>query len=95
MRLIDADKLQTDTVYTNSLIPSAGYVCTYSEMAIENAPTVEAIPISWLEKWFNYHKTEAIWLAMAGSELLCQMIIDDWEAENGRKTNDSQDDNAL
>ena len=58
MRLIDADKLpeletieaidgkEVYTVYTVSWIP---------KRAIDAAPTVEAIPIEWINNWVREH----------------------------------------
>lgn len=46
MRLIDADKLVSHT-YTIDRDHD------YETYDIEHAPTVEAIPIEWIEKWLD------------------------------------------
>lgn len=74
MRLIDADKLPVTNVI-EGIHGKEVYVNPWiSALAIENAPTVEAIPISWLRK-IN---------AMCGQETRLQEALDLWESKNGR-----------
>lgn len=51
MRLIDADKLETTAVLGVQLQHAdSRYYYFYEEETIQNAPTVKAIPIEWIEK---------------------------------------------
>ena len=75
MRLIDADKLKRLYPQTPQPMPS---IVMGSE--IDNAPTVEAIPIEWIKEWFNTKMKNA--LLPRNYELICSWIIYDWEAEN-------------
>lgn len=54
MRLIDADKLKR--IYAQS--PSAPLPSLVTGSEIDNAPTVEAIPIKWIEKWLENIKND-------------------------------------
>ena len=66
MRLIDADKLEPNCIYTSTLEKAdTVYQYSYSEQQIEKAPTVEAIPVDkpFLKmkyKGYTVYKTE--WL---------------------------------
>lgn len=72
MRLIDADKLETDTIYATHLNHvECGYHYSYSEGRINEAPTVEAIPVEWLRQKYG-------WLTMVHE------IIADWRNEQAR-----------
>lgn len=52
MRLIDADKLELNCIYTSTLEKAdTVYQYSYSEQQIEKARTVEAIPIEWISQW--------------------------------------------
>lgn len=66
MRLIDADKLP---------ISFDGHTVSVWKNDIDNAPTIEAIPIEWLKK-------------CGDSYILCCTIVDDiieeWREENGK-----------
>jgi len=44
MRLIDADALKQECMYIDD-IP------TVTERDIDNAPTIDAIPVEWLKQW--------------------------------------------
>lgn len=83
MRLVDANKLVVDARLGDDEIP---YV---SKAQIDEAPTVEAIPIQWLIQQmgrynsnvyvankFNYYKINMCGDCIPG-------IIDDWRRENG------------
>lgn len=59
MRLIDADKLETDTIYATHLNHvECGYHYSYSEGRINEAPTINAIPIEWIKNYL--HEREII-----------------------------------
>lgn len=49
-RLIDANNLYADYIVTSTTTNTLCYRYISKEQ-VENAPTVEAIPIEWLEKW--------------------------------------------
>ena len=77
MRLIDADKLELKETVRIQLCGLKEYVALYSytKEQIEEAPTVKAIPIEWIEKY--------IWSADTHEEkeTLRKMYIS-WEKEN-------------
>jgi len=51
-RLIDANKLEPDTCYARSLNKAESlYDYSYSERQINDAPTVDAIPIEWINRY--------------------------------------------
>lgn len=70
MRLIDADKLKPSLIA--ELVCDDGNdeedIIAYKIETIENAPTVEAIPIEWLKE--NY-----------GNLQIVRYIMKDWEIE--------------
>lgn len=86
MRLINADELpELETieavkgkeVYTVSWIP---------KRAIEAAPTVEAIPIEWIKQQFGcYEYVQDEDNAYYYYDSCLKILLEDWEAENGRK----------
>lgn len=49
MRLINADELEPNTEWNDYY---DGYV-SYSQTQIDNAPTVDAVPVEWIKKWLN------------------------------------------
>ena len=71
MRLIDADKLKTTAVLGLQLQHvKSQYYYFYEEETIQKAPTVKAIPIEFLDKWFGNNYNAFTDLMMA------------WEKEN-------------
>ena len=75
MRLINADKLTTDVCLATALDKAESfYAYFYSQRQIDNAPTVEAIPIEWIEEWGRKN-------GMSESMSL-RVMIEDWEKEN-------------
>ena len=68
-RMIDADALFINLDGMMAVSPT-GYIHgdTVADM-INDAPTVDAIPVEWIEKHF-------------GSLKIAQMIIESWRAEN-------------
>lgn len=90
MRLIDADKLKVNCVCLNSFCVDG--------ITIENAPTVEAIPIKWLHSVMERQIIFAMESEMEGTTtvkdgvihcvsgaLACQVlanVIKLWEKEN-------------
>ena len=71
MRLIDADALKI-----RDISPSYWQVVDgVTEYDIEDAPTVEAIPIEWLKNWNPKELNDTGYQVM-------RRIIDDWEKRN-------------
>lgn len=86
MRLIDADKLETDTVYATHLHHAeSGYHYSYSEGVINEAPTVQAIPIEWIKEW-----SEAFYEGMnpKGWKRVTDYMLEDWEEWKKKETID-------
>ena len=74
MRLINANKLVVDARLGEDETP---YV---SKAQIDEAPTVEAIPIEWIEKWVEkYNKDLDPWFQ---GRTAVDDMLDDWEKEN-------------
>lgn len=76
MRLIDTDKLKIRNV-------SADYwytVMGVTEDDIDNAPTVKAIPIDYIEKWIDARARIIKINPPAFRELLATKLLDDWLA---------------
>ena len=71
MRLIDADELKS---WLNGFIETDNISPTYIRTLIDNQPTVEAIPIEWIEEWGRKN-------GMSESMSL-RVMIEDWEKEN-------------
>ena len=65
MRLIDADKLKKE-------LEVNGF--GYQYYMLDNAPTVEAIPIEWIEEWG--------WKNGMSESMSLRVMIEDWEKEN-------------
>ena len=71
MRLIDADELffsMTDSIDQG-----------IAEEARDEAPTVDAIPVSWIKENKNLARTVGAWQY----ELFLDTLLKDWEEENG------------
>lgn len=47
------------------------------ENYVDNMPTVEAIPIEWIEEWG--------WKNGMSESMSLRVMIDDWEKENGNQ----------
>lgn len=87
MRLIDADKLPFEEVWTwehGTFQPTTGEIV--DGKAIREAPTVEAIPVEWIvNKW-----AKKFWKVINGKKYYTGDgydtvwdMIEDWEKENG------------
>lgn len=88
MRLIDADELPVTCTLKaiNGEIAVTGWI---EAERINEAPTIEAIPIEWLkdwrkEKWFDRRLSMEERMVRA---MVARMIVEDWEDENGRENN--------
>ena len=84
MRLIDADKLQIKHFVQRGDQP-IGYEGTqplydYTDLIaydVDNAPTVKAIPIEWINNWLNTGRNAKYFIPM-------MRMVEDWEKENDR-----------
>ena len=53
------------------------------ESAVEEQPTVKAIPIEWIEKWAEkWYKSEYTTMEYSRSTTNIGQMIEDWEKEN-------------
>lgn len=71
MRLIDADTVKKAFIGNR-------YGTKAIEYVIDNVPTVEAIPIEWLQKKYDKWKDRD----MLGWSYCIKLLIEDWEKEN-------------
>ena len=74
MRLIDADKLKKAFIGNR-------YGTKAIEYRIEQAETVEAIPIEWIKKWNQKNENFLLYMGLA------RKLIEDWEKENENNAN--------
>lgn len=79
MRLIDTDKLELKETVRIQLCGLKEYFALYSytKEQIEEAPTIEAIPIEWIKKWQANHTIEG-----TTRNLVIFGLLHDWEKEN-------------
>ena len=90
MRLIDADKLLQEQwkVETKDMFHITKTVDVVSVIDIKEAPTVEAIPVEWLEAWWKKHSEEYSsgidgWYEVEGFyPNIFNKLLSDWEEEN-------------
>lgn len=84
MRIIDADKLEADMYHNAFEVDTdlqrwdSGCWIRYKmfENVIEEQPTVDAIPIEWIEKWG--------WRNGMSESMSLGVMIDDWRKENDK-----------
>lgn len=57
-KLIDANKLNVD--YVKASTATNTMLCYISKEQVENVPTVEAIPIEWINKWLEVCTEEEV-----------------------------------
>jgi len=71
MRLIDADKVKRAFIGNR-------YGTKAIEYVIDNVPTVKAIPVEWIKKWFSqfYGEQGLEWNRCK------RFMLEDWEKEN-------------
>lgn len=74
MRPIDANELKS---WLNGFIETDNISPTYMRTLIDTRPTVEAIPIEWIEQYGKKQANKCCHCATAIWELL-----EDWEKEN-------------
>lgn len=81
MRLIDADKLTEDYIVasTSTNTECHRYISTKQ---IDGLPTVEAIPISWIEKKIVEKKSKFVGMWTPVSAMY-EQVLEDWRRENG------------
>jgi len=88
MRLIDADKLKrTEGMFQYQISDAFDRLSAsaYRFEDVENAPTVEAIPVEWIEKWIETdhntkRRTPYYYKRLFRSRL--KMMLEDWKKEN-------------
>ncbi len=95
MKLIDKDKLhltyKQGTYVGHGIYDGEGYYVDGNEVA--NAPTVEAIPIEWIEKYLESYKEHFNKLSDKSKETsgagwvidVLESTLRDWEKENDSK----------
>ena len=76
MRLINADAINYDDYWWNK-----GYSardCQQAAKLISDQPTVDAVPVEWIEEYMNNHmlKFSDRWMAM-------NWMLNDWREANG------------
>lgn len=78
MRLIDADKLPAtcNVVIVNGKLDLSGWI---SAKRIEEAPTVKAIPIEWIEQFMNRFRLDMV---ISDEYALLHFMLTEWEKEN-------------
>ena len=78
MRLIDANELKPDYLVYNTVtgVPFYRY---YSTFQIENAHTIEAIPVEWIAEW-RWENSDVCCDKRVAS--LFKKMIEDWREEN-------------
>lgn len=87
MRLIDADKLPFEEIWTweyGTFQPTTGTIV--DGKAIIEAPTVKAIPVEWIEKWSEkFYKVinDKKYYTGDGYDTIWD-LLEDWRKENGK-----------
>ena len=71
MKLIDRDKLKEELEVNN---------LGYQYYMLDNAPTVEAIPIEWIRKWYRRALDNSGF--MGDETISVGDLLADWEKEN-------------
>lgn len=94
MRLINVDTLDNylgkwaDDFYENPENSDAdfmdGYCMTMNHIQSSAVPTVDAIPIEWIEKY-----VESKTALLGDSELWMKWMIDDWQKEQEKQNDDN------
>ena len=84
MRLIDADKLPIYSTIEGVEKSEKGTVAILgnwvSAISIEEAPTVNAIPVEWITDWLTKQSIPATSYGLDCSAV--EKMLDDWEKEN-------------
>ena len=80
MRLIDAEKIHRSRAKITEGSKSF-YKEWFSASAIDNAPTVEAIPIEWID---GYIKRRANDVNIYAEILFISDMVEEWNKENDR-----------
>ena len=79
MRLIDADRLLKPSF--TDMFDKPVKMDMFSRYAIESQPTVEAIPIEWID---GYIKRRANDVNIYAEILFISDMVKEWEKENGK-----------
>ena len=78
MRLIDADKIhRTRAKITEG--SKSFYKEWFSASEIDDAPTVKAIPVEWIEKFMNRFRCDMV---ISDEYALLHYMLTEWEKEN-------------
>ena len=72
MKLVDVDKLP---------IKYEGHVVGVWKNDLDNAPTVEAIPVEWIKEWCNKQNSNSLEERLLKRYGVLSML-EDWEKEN-------------
>ena len=83
MRMIDADKLELKETVRIQLCGLKEYVALYSytKEQIEEAPTVKAITVEWIDGYIKRRANDA---EIYAEILFISDMVKEWEKENGR-----------
>lgn len=78
MRMIDADKLDEDILYWNmhNDPKQKDYDTRDIEDVLREQPTVEAIPVEWIEKRMEH------WVEYGDQYITITEMLEDWRKEN-------------
>ena len=82
MRLINADKLKTEMLLNKTsqeisdVDERQNDVVDWCIKDVDDAPTVEAIPIEWIKKWNQKNENFLLYMGLA------RKLIEDWGKEN-------------
>lgn len=84
MRLIDADKLELKETVRIQLCGLKEYVALYSftKDQIEEAPTINAIPIEWIRKQIEEENYRMLLIDHVEWHSCLSWLLEKWEKEN-------------
>lgn len=87
MRLIDADEtLRLMEFEEEKYQYEEHYGYREAEKFIASQPTIEAIPVEWIEKWFTEkYRRSVVWWDCA--EDVFKAFMEDWRKENEQRKN--------
>ena len=83
MRLVDANELKVDYIIASTATNTQCYRYI-SEEQVENAPTIDAIPVEWVKKWIS--KGLLGMDSLIDPEITIQVMLKCWEKENEIRT---------
>jgi len=83
MRLIDADALMYSRVriaHDDGTI--GGYNAVVMSSVINNSPTVEAIPVDWIQSWWGKQGVPSLSHCLENTDEVIRTMLTDWVNEN-------------